>query len=239
MPNDKDWHDWYDVLRVPSSASADEIKRAFRKAALDEHADKSNHPNAHERAILVNKAGDILRDPKAKKQFDRKRTERSNPRELHDTLRKELVVIIGHQENKLRRERQRRTQAERRAEEAESQIARLEQTCLRLMESSSEAKQRAEEAERRAFRGKRFGESLPQKPHKYDFTRYLSEDDERCDRNTPFHCDICPESRYHAYPSLFEWSPFGGQAYPTYKCNNGSLGHCRACFDLQREFYRG
>jgi molecular chaperone DnaJ len=36
--------DYYDILGVPKDASTDDIKRAFRKRALETHPDSSDQP---------------------------------------------------------------------------------------------------------------------------------------------------------------------------------------------------
>jgi curved DNA-binding protein CbpA len=36
--------DYYDILGVPKTASSDEIKKAFRKKAVEHHPDKGGDP---------------------------------------------------------------------------------------------------------------------------------------------------------------------------------------------------
>ena len=52
--------DYYDVLGVPKTASADEIKRAFRKKAVQYHPDKSDGDEAKFKE--VNEAYEVLKD---------------------------------------------------------------------------------------------------------------------------------------------------------------------------------
>ncbi len=63
--------DPYTVLGVPRSASADEIRKAFRKLAKQNHPDTNpNNKAAEERFKQVSGAFDILGDAEKKKKFD-------------------------------------------------------------------------------------------------------------------------------------------------------------------------
>jgi DnaJ-class molecular chaperone len=63
--------DPYQELGVPRSASADEIRKAFRKLAKQNHPDTNpNNKEAEERFKKVSAAFDILGDPAKKKKFD-------------------------------------------------------------------------------------------------------------------------------------------------------------------------
>jgi DnaJ-class molecular chaperone len=61
----------YDILGVPKSASAAEIKSAFRKLAKKYHPDQSKEPRAKERFAEVGAAYEILGDEKKRGAFDR------------------------------------------------------------------------------------------------------------------------------------------------------------------------
>ena len=63
--------DPYDVLGVSKTASAAEIKSAFRKLAKKYHPDQSKEPKAKERFAEVGSAYEILGDEKKRKAFDR------------------------------------------------------------------------------------------------------------------------------------------------------------------------
>ncbi|WP_224958879.1 DnaJ C-terminal domain-containing protein [Geomonas subterranea] len=64
-------NDYYEVLGLKKGASADEIKRAYRKLAVKYHPDKNpGDKQAEERFKEINEAYAVLSDPKKKEQFD-------------------------------------------------------------------------------------------------------------------------------------------------------------------------
>ena len=64
--------DYYDVLGISKGASADEIKKAFRKKAKELHPDRnSDNPNAESQFKEANEAYDVLKDPDKKAAYDR------------------------------------------------------------------------------------------------------------------------------------------------------------------------
>ena len=62
--------DYYEILGVSKSASADELKKAYRKLALEWHPDRNKAANANEKFKEINEAYAVLSDPKKKETYD-------------------------------------------------------------------------------------------------------------------------------------------------------------------------
>jgi len=66
-----EYRDYYQILGVPRSATAAEIKKAYRKLARVHHPDRNPGNKAAERKFKdLNEANEVLSDPEKRKQYD-------------------------------------------------------------------------------------------------------------------------------------------------------------------------
>src|SRR5437762_11396788 len=64
--------DFYDILGVSRSANADELKRAYRKLAMQHHPDRNpGDKNAEHKFKELNEAYDVLKDDQKRAAYDR------------------------------------------------------------------------------------------------------------------------------------------------------------------------
>lgn len=63
--------DYYKILGVDKNAGGEDIKRAYRKLAMQYHPDRGGGKEAEEKFKEINEAYQILSDPQKKAQYDR------------------------------------------------------------------------------------------------------------------------------------------------------------------------
>jgi molecular chaperone DnaJ len=63
--------DYYEVLGVPKSASADDLKKAFRRLAMQYHPDRNKAPEAADQFKEINRAYEVLSNDDTRARYDR------------------------------------------------------------------------------------------------------------------------------------------------------------------------
>ncbi|MBN1374760.1 MAG: molecular chaperone DnaJ [Dehalococcoidia bacterium] len=64
-------NDYYSVLGVPRNATDEQVKKAFRKLAMEYHPDRNGDPGAHDHFKEINEAYEVLSDPQKRAYYDR------------------------------------------------------------------------------------------------------------------------------------------------------------------------
>lgn len=64
-------NDYYKILNINKNATSDEIKKAYRQAALFWHPDKNKSTNAHDKFVEISEAYSILITPEKRAVYDK------------------------------------------------------------------------------------------------------------------------------------------------------------------------
>ncbi|MBI4338040.1 MAG: molecular chaperone DnaJ [Chloroflexi bacterium] len=62
--------DYYEVLEVTRDASEEEVRKAYRRLALEWHPDRNRNPEAAERFKEISEAYQVLSDPEKRRSYD-------------------------------------------------------------------------------------------------------------------------------------------------------------------------
>src|SRR6266487_4337917 len=71
MPRSSTKRDYYEILSVSRNATDDDIKKAYRRLALQYHPDRNSAPEATERFKEATEAYQVLSDADKRSQYDR------------------------------------------------------------------------------------------------------------------------------------------------------------------------
>ena len=77
----------YETLEINENASADEIKKAYRKLARKYHPDVNKDPQAEEKFKEINAAYEVLSNPEKKQQYDQHGDSMFGGQNFHDFAR--------------------------------------------------------------------------------------------------------------------------------------------------------
>jgi len=115
--------DHYETLGVKRSASEDQIKRAFRKLAMEHHPDRNPDPEAEATFIRIKDAYEELSDPKKRAEHDRE-WKRQEAQEHQRRPRRPRQETRGQQRWRSESDREAREQKRQRQRDAQAALNR-------------------------------------------------------------------------------------------------------------------
>jgi molecular chaperone DnaJ len=62
--------DYYEILGISKQATQDEVKRSFRRLAMQYHPDRNKAPDAEQKFKEINEAYEVLSDAKHRQTYD-------------------------------------------------------------------------------------------------------------------------------------------------------------------------
>ena len=104
--------DYYAVLGIPRNASEEEVKKAFRKLALEYHPDRNKKDGAERLFKEINEAYEVLSDTKKRDAYDRGRLSQGGD-----------AVLSEYESQRSAQEAMRKY--------AEAEVVRIRRTCIR------------------------------------------------------------------------------------------------------------
>ena len=134
--------DLYKLFEVDEASTIEEIKKAYRKRALESHPDKNldNKEEAERKFVQLGKAFEVLADKSSKAAYDavrKARREKAKRDEHLDEKRKKLKDALEQREKSFKEQFQKKTEAMNRTKEEEryqNEVERLRNEGSKILE---------------------------------------------------------------------------------------------------------